>query len=250
MRAMGMRATTVRFSDDVWNLVEHEATAQGISAAQFIRDAALLRAAVLIGRRGHGDEMAELEEVARGALRANGRPVPDPAVPDPVLAEPRRLAALAHTGLMDGQKDATLDRLARTAGKLLDAPMALVSLVDHERQVFACSIGLPSPWAELGQTPSDQSFCRHVVARRAPLVVEDARRHPDLRDNPSIHDLGVIAYLGIPLTTSEGIVLGSLCVIDHVPRVWSRSDVLAITDLAEAAALHLDRRIIEATAAV
>lgn len=237
---MGMRATTVRFSEDVWALVEREAAGQGISAAQFVRDAALLRAAVLIGRRGDEDALTDVEAIARGDLRRAGRPLP---TVDPVLAEPARLAAIARTGLLDGRRDPTLDSIARTAGRLVDAPVALISLVDHDRQVFACSVGLPAPWAGRGQTPLSHSFCRHVVARRAPLVVPDAREHPDLCDNPAIRDLGVVAYLGVPLTTADDLVLGSLCVIDHEPRAWTQDQVASVTDLAIVAALHLDRRI-------
>lgn len=238
---MGMRATTVRFTDDVWALVDREATAQGISAAQFVRDAALLRAAVLIGRRGDEEELLDVQAVARGDLRRRNRPVPH--APDPVISDPRRLAALERTGLMGGARDPLLDRLAGVARRLLQAPVALVSLVDQERQVFACAVGLPEPWASRAQTPHSHSFCRHVVARQAPLVVEDARRHPDLNDNLAIRDLGVIAYLGVPLTTVEGLVLGSFCVIDHEPRVWTRDEIATVTELAEAVALHLDRLI-------
>ncbi len=82
------------------------------------------------------------------------------------------------------------------------------------------------------------------MVRRAPLVVEDARRHPDLRHNLAVRDLGVVAYLGIPLTTADGAVLGTLCVIDHVPRAWSREQVDLLADLATAAAAHLERRVL------
>jgi hypothetical protein len=234
---MGMRATTVRFSDDLWQLVEREAGVQGISAAQFVRDAALLRAAALMGARGDVDAIRSLEDVARGGLRAA------PAPPEPELAELDRLATLDRTGLMDGAGDPVLDGIASAARRVLRAPVALVSLVDQERQVFACALGLPEPWATRRQTPLSHSFCRHAVVRRAPLVVEDARTHPDLRDNGAVADLGVVAYLGIPLTTRTGVVLGTLCVIDHVPRAWDREQIALLADLAAAATAHIERRI-------
>jgi hypothetical protein len=242
---MGMRATTVRFTDDLWQLVEREAAAQGISAAQFVRDAALLRAASLMGRRGDEEAVLDVEAVARGSLRRAGRVAP--AI-DPVLADPARLSLLARTGLMNGARDPALDRLARAARSVLDAPVALVSLVDHERQVFACALGLSEPWATQRATPLSHSFCRHAVVRRAPLVVQDARRHPDLQDNPAIQDLGVIAYLGIPLVTADDAVLGTLCVIDHEPRAWTRDQVALLSDLAYAAVAQLERRITAAAA--
>jgi GAF domain-containing protein len=250
---MAMRAMTVRFSDDVWELVAQEAAAQRISAAQFVRDAALWRAATLIGRRGDEEEVADLEGIARGLLRAGARKKPTAAparpraVPLPAdetdLAGAQRLSLLRRTGLMGGARDPALDRLGEAARRVLRAPVALVSLVDADRQVFACALGLGEPWATRRQTPISHSFCRHAVARRAPLVVGDARQHPDLRDNPAIAELGVVAYLGIPLATSDGTVLGTLCVIDHVPRMWEREQVALLEDLATAAAAHLEHRI-------
>jgi GAF domain-containing protein len=256
---MPMRAVTVRFSADVWDLVAREASAQGISAAQFVRDAALWRAATLIGRRGDEEEVADIEAIARGQLRAAaGRPpapVPRPAVASPrpaapaalagdeVLAGTQRLSLLARTGLMGGVRDPALDRLGEAARRWLRTPVALVSLVDAERQVFACALGLGEPWATRRQTPLSHSFCRHAVVRRAPLVVGDARQHPDLRENPAIAELGVGAYRGSPLITEDGTVLGTLCVIDHVPRLWERDQVELLEDLAAAAVVHLERRI-------
>lgn len=234
---MGMRATTVRFSDDLWQLVDREAGAQGISAAQFVRDAALLRAAALMGARGDEDAVRSVEAIARGGLRR------EPDVPEPVLSDPARLQALARTGLMDGERDAVLDGIAGAARRVLRAPVALVSLVDHERQRFACALGLPEPWAGRGETPLSHSFCRHAVVRQAPLVVDDARRHPELNHNPAVRDLGVVAYLGVPLITSDGTALGTLCVIDHVARAWTREQVDLLADLTAAATAHLERRI-------
>lgn len=237
---MGMRATTVRFSDDLWQLVEREAGVQGISAAQFVRDAALLRAAALMGARGDEDAIRDVEAVARGGLR--GAVEAD----DAALGRLDRLAALERTGLFHGGSDPVLDGIAGAARRVLRAPVALVSLVDHERQVFACALGLPEPWASRRETPLSHSFCRHAVARRAPLVVEDARRHPELRTNPAIRELGVIAYLGIPLELDDGHVLGTLCVIDEQPRAWTRDQVDVVTDLAEAATAHLQQRVLAA----
>ncbi len=234
---MGMHATTVRFTEDLWQLVDREATAQGISSAQFVRDAALLRAATLIGQRGLEEQLLNVEAVARGTLRQAA------ASPDPTLAEPGRPGLLVRTGLMDGAGDPGLDRLAQVARTVLDAPVALVSLVDDERQVFACALGLVEPWATQRQMPLSHSFCRHAVDHNAPLVVEDARRHPDLRDNPAVAAIGVIAYLGIPLVTTDGAVLGTLCVIDREPRAWSHEQVATMTDLADAAVARIERRI-------
>ena len=242
---MGMRATTVRFSDDLWQLVDREATLQGISAAQFVRDAALLRAAALMGARGDDEAVRDVEAVARGSLRA----VPGLADVDadlPALAEPGRLAALDRIGLMDGGPDAVLDGIASAARRVLRTPTAMVSLLDHRRHVLVSFPGLQEPWAGRGELPLSHSFCRQTVVRRAPFAVEDARVHPQLRHSPAIADMGAVAYLGAPLCTADGTVLGTLCVLDQVPRTWSREQVDLLTDLAAAATAHLERRMLAA----
>ena len=103
--------------------------------------------------------------------------------------------------------------------------MALVSLVDDDRQFFKSCLGLPQPWAAQRQTPLSHSFCQHVVESGRPLVISDAREHPVLRDNPAIRDLGIIAYAGVPLIAPTGDVLGTLCAIDHQPRHWTTEQV-------------------------
>ena len=115
---------------------------------------------------------------------------------------------------------------------MLNAPVALVSLVDADRQYFKSCLGLPEPWAETHQSPLSHSFCQHAVANRAPLVVDDAREHEFLRDNLAVRDMGVIAYAGIPLIDDDGQALGTLCVIDSHPRHWTSHEVQLLGDLA------------------
>src|SRR3954451_5098085 len=93
--------------------------------------------------------------------------------------------------VIDTRPDPSFDHLTRAATRLLGVPMALVSLVDDERQLFKSAMGLPEPVASDGQTPLTHSFCREIVASSAPLIVADAREHPRLRDNLAIADLGV-----------------------------------------------------------
>ncbi|MDP9465858.1 MAG: SpoIIE family protein phosphatase [Actinomycetota bacterium] len=154
----------------------------------------------------------------------------------------RRLRALHATGL-GGQADPAFDRFARMAQRQLDVPVVLVSLVDESRQFFPGQHGLPDPWAQQRQTPLSHSFCKVVVATAQPLVVTDARLDPRVQDNLAIPDLGVIAYLGVPLTDSEDNVLGSLCAIDQVPRSWNDDDLAAMLDLAAACSSELRLRI-------
>ena len=148
------------------------------------------------------------------------------------LSDPQRLAALRRATLLDRQSDEGFDRIARLARTVLRVPVALVSIVDVDRQIFKGRAGLPEPWATSRETPINQSFCRYAVESGEPLIIDDARVHPLVHDNPSIELLGVIAYAGIPLITKDGQVLGSFCVIDHQPRHWTADDVATLTEMA------------------
>ncbi len=238
-----MRATTVRFTEDQWELLEREARRQHVSTAQLVRDAAVLRVAFLMGRRGDPEAEATLASLAAAAATA-GRREHGVAVPAAVR-DPARLRSLRAGGLLEAAAGhPALDRLARLAARLLDAPVALVTLVDAEREVIGACPGLSGPWAERGELPLDRSVCMHVVDRGAPLAIRDAREDPLVRDNLAVPDLGVVAYLGAPLTLADGHVAGALCVIDHRPRHWTADQVAVIADLAASVVteLELERR--------
>jgi two-component sensor histidine kinase len=143
-----------------------------------------------------------------------------------------RRAALLATGLLDSPIDAEFDRITGLVSRLMRVPVALVSLVDTDRQFFKSSTGLPEPWASARQTPLSHSFCQHVVTSAEPLIVEDARTHPVVSTNAAVLELGVTAYLGVPLATPAGHVLGSLCAIDTKVRAWSPADVALMKDMA------------------
>jgi GAF domain-containing protein len=158
------------------------------------------------------------------------------------VADTRRLASLRATGLLDTPRDEAFDRLSGLAARLLDAPIALVTLVDEDRQFFKSCTGLPSPWAERRETPLSHSFCQHVVDRRRPLVLNDAREDPVLRDNLAVPEIGVVAYAGVPLTRPDGQVLGSLCAIDTKPRHWTPDQVQILSDLASSVVSEIELR--------
>lgn len=139
-------------------------------------------------------------------------------------------------------ENAALDRLAGLATRVLGVPVSLVSIVEEDRQVFPGLVGLAEPWASRRETPLSHSFCQHVVAARAPLVIDDAREHPLLQENLAIPDLGVVAYAGVPLATPEGRVLGSFCAIDSQPHAWTEWELGILADLAEAAATEIELR--------
>jgi GAF domain-containing protein len=235
---MGMKATTVRFGEDLWAMLERESRRLGISGAQFVREATIMRVSMLAGSRGDPD--AELM-IADIASQAAGKRAGVPEVAQ-ALAEPGRLAALHAAALLDSPPDESFDRLTRLAAKVVNAPVALVSAVDRDRQFFKSCLGLPEPWATRRQTPLSHSFCQHVVAAREPVIVSDARKDERLLDNLAIRDLGVIAYLGVPLITREGHALGTLCVIDHEPRIWTNDEVSLVKDVAASVVTEITLR--------
>ena len=158
------------------------------------------------------------------------------------LADPARLGALRASGLLDSPPEEAFDRLTKLATRLIGAPVALVSLVTEDRQFFKSCVGLAAPWSDARETPLSHSFCQHVVASNAPLVIEDARAHPLVSANLAIPDLGAIAYAGVPLTTAEGHTLGSFCVIDIAPRRWTADELATLGDLAAAAITEIALR--------
>lgn len=153
-----------------------------------------------------------------------------------------RVAALAAAGLLDGTPEPMFDRFARLAARVAETPTALVSVVADDRQYFAGLCGLAQPWADARQTPLSHSFCQHVVANAAPLVVEDARQDPVLCSSLAIVDLDVIAYAGFPIFSPTGHVLGSICAIDSSPRVWQPGQLEALADIALLVGTELERR--------
>ena len=158
------------------------------------------------------------------------------------LSDPARLASLRATALLDAPPEQTFDRLTALATRLLGVPVALVSLVDENRQFFVSCVGVDEPWKTERQTPLSHSFCQYVVNSGEPLIVTDARDNPIVQTNLAIRDLNVIAYAGMPLRMSTGEVLGSFCAIDHVPRQWNEADLDALRTLADAAMAELELR--------
>jgi len=235
---MGLKATTLRMSEDLWELLEEEAARQGVSAAHVVRDSVLLRLGHLSAARGDSDSQMTIEQLAQRSLSDRRRHQRQPQAT--ALANPRRLAALHATGLVDGPADPGLQTLARLCATLLHVPVALITLIEADRQFFAASCGLPQPWPDERQTRLSHSFCQHVVVSRQPFVVCDAREHPLVCENLAIRDLGVIAYAGIPLTTPDDDVLGSFCAIDNKPRTWTKTDLDILNDFAQSAITHID----------
>jgi GAF domain-containing protein len=158
------------------------------------------------------------------------------------LDDPERLAAFERLDLIDAKPDAGFDRYTALAAEMLDAPVALISLVDSRRQAFLSRESSDPKLEGIDQTPLSYSFCQHAVRAKAPLVIPDAREDPRVRDNLSIEHFGLVAYAGAPIMTSDDQALGTLCVLDHEPRQWTPEQVKTLTDLAAAVASEIELR--------
>jgi PAS domain S-box-containing protein len=171
-----------------------------------------------------------------------------PSDPLAAVRDPLRLESLRTTGLLDTPAEEAFDRFGRLASRMLNTPIALVSLVDADRQYFKSCLGLAEPWSRWRETPLSHSYCQHVVATRTALMIEDARTHALTAGSLAINDLGAISYLGVPLTL-RGHVLGSFCVIDKAPRRWTAEDVETVDALAAGVLREIEIRAAEEEAA-
>ncbi len=153
--------------------------------------------------------------------------------PEEIISSPERMSALEKTGLLDSGPEECFDSLTELAAKLLGAPTALMSLVDKDRQFFKSQFGLGEPWSSECQTPLSHSFCQWVVSEQEELIVDDAREHPVLCNNGAVHDLGVVAYVGVPLAIDAEHTIGSFCTLDSRPHAWTDLDLATLDDLAK-----------------
>jgi GAF domain-containing protein len=158
-----------------------------------------------------------------------------PAIPANERARLRRLEELQ---ILDTPIEREFDNITQIASAVFGTPIALVSLVDQTRQWFKSHHGLAAR-----QTPRDVSFCGHVVASDELLVVPDAHRDVRFADNPLVTgEPEVRFYAGTPLRTTDGLVLGTLCAIDHVPRALTPQQLEILQLLAEQTTTILQSR--------
>lgn len=152
--------------------------------------------------------------------------------------ETERLASLLSYDILDTQGEAAFEALTRLAAAILEVPIALVSLVDADRQWFKSRYGL-----DVSETRRELSFCGHVVESGAPLVVTDAVDDDRFADNPLVTgDPRIRFYAGIPLQTPDGFVLGTLCAIDTVPRQLTPTQLELLSLLAGQVVDQLEAR--------
>ena len=153
-----------------------------------------------------------------------------------------RLLEIAELDLVSPEVDDVLQGLTTEAAEALGLPIALVSVVTDSVQYFAASHGLAGWIADVRGTPKEWSFCQHAVASKAPFTVEDAAADMRVNESPLVTQDGIACYLGVPLTSSRGHVLGTLCVIGGEPRTFHPADLAAVERLAARAVARIEER--------
>ena len=142
--------------------------------------------------------------------------------------EAERLAALRRYRILDTDPEQAFDDLALLASQICGTPIALITLVDADRQWFKARVGVSTT-----ETSRSISFCAHAMQHEGLFVVPDVLEDRDFRDNPMVTgDPHIRFYAGAPLVTHDGYALGTLCVADDHPRSWTTKDVEVLTDLA------------------
>lgn len=155
------------------------------------------------------------------------------------MDERARLAALRRYRVLDSRPEQRFDDLTLLASQICGTPMALISLVDESRQWFKSKVGL-----SIDETSRSVSFCAHALGSREIMVVPDARLDPRFRDNPLVvNDPHIRFYAGAPLVAVEGAALGTLCVIDSIPRELTPDQLNALDALRRQAEAQLELRL-------
>jgi diguanylate cyclase (GGDEF)-like protein len=154
-----------------------------------------------------------------------GRVLKSPDIPQ---EEEVRLETLRSLKILDTPQEERFDRLTRMAKRIFGVPIALVSLVDANRQWFKSCIGL-----EVSETSRDISFCGHAILGDEVFIIPDATQDKRFAENPLVLNEPTIRfYAGCPLKAWNGTKMGTLCIIDTVPRQFSDEDLRTLEDLA------------------
>ncbi|MEJ2865042.1 PP2C family protein-serine/threonine phosphatase [Actinomycetospora flava] len=150
------------------------------------------------------------------------------------IDDPRRVAAVTSTGLLDTPPEEAFDRLTRLASDLIGAPMVFVTLVDDQVSYWKSTTGV-GDGAGPRQNPASESFCQFVVTSGAEQVIPDTRADARTKLMAAVETMNIKAWAGIPIRAASGDVLGTFCAMDVRPRGWSHRQLEILRTLAQAA---------------
>ena len=186
--------------------------------------------------RSFGEALQWTDERARTSIEA-------PMTPAPLAQrENERLQALARTELLDTPSEDVFDQMTKELKDAFDAPIAMLSLIDGERQFWKSTAGLPEHLSGLRESPRSTSICGHVVAANELLVAEDTLRDPRFANNPLLREQGIRFYAGAPLRSRDGLAIGSLCVMDVRPRKITKAEEALLVLSAQRVMLEIEGR--------
>ena len=152
-----------------------------------------------------------------------------------------RLAAVQRSGLLDSPEEESFDALTRLAARLINVPVAFVTIVDAQRDFYKSQFGFPTPVAQDRQL-AGRTFCQYTLASHALLAIDDTHANELWKAMPSVQDLGVRSYVGVPLTL-DGENIGSFCVVDMQPREWQPDELETLRQLALSAEREISLRL-------
>ena len=201
---------------------------------QWTRLLAAMTATDPAARPSAGEAAAALEEIT---ISGRGPHRVDPSILPP--DEVDRMAAVNRYQILDTPPDGAFDRITALAARLFAVPIAIVSVVDHDRIWFKSHHGV-----ELSQMNRDPGLCASAILQNEPWIIQDATADPRAMSNPLVADgFGLHFYAGVPLRTRDGYNLGTICILDRQPRTFSPQDIKTLEDLAAIVMNDLELRL-------
>jgi diguanylate cyclase (GGDEF)-like protein len=159
------------------------------------------------------------------------------------FADETRLAAIQRYDVLDTPREPAFDRVASLIRLIFGVETSVVSLIDGHRQWFKAAEG-----NKVDELPVGDTFCRHALFAPEPLIVPDASKDPRFKDSPLVTgDIGLRFYAGVPITTPEGLPVGTVCAIDSHPRDFSEKEAQILRNLADIVTSELELRRLATT---
>jgi len=194
------------------------------------------------------DAAVSLEDAVQRVYKMTAA-ITDAMLPAPTPPnEEERLAELEGLNLLDTASEADFDQVTARLTRLFNVPMALVTLVDKNRQWFKSQAGLPADLAEARSTARDISLCGHVIANDEVLIVRDLARDPRFANNPFVKENRLRFYAGVPLRGPNGFPIGALCILDTKPREMTKQEQELLKMIAGDVMEQIKRRPVAETA--